>query len=204
MAISELLTNIKDIFLAGAAATTATVAVKGLNSWHRELRGKAEFQTAISLIKSTYRLRDEIWASRSHFISGAEFPKGYGSPGHKTAQQESEAWAHVFNNRWRPVRDALLDFESYLLEAEAFWGSNIRGKADELRQCARNLRVAMEAIIDDKAQGGENFRTDKEFCKTMRKIVFASRDEKDNPLTVKINNAIMGIEDISRPHLKRN
>lgn len=204
MTAPEILSMVKDVVLACAGAITATVAILGLKNWSRELRGKAEFDVARALIRSTYRLRDEIQSSRSPFVSGHEFPEDYGSPGPKTSQQEAEAWAHVYNNRWRPVREALLDFESHVLEAEALWGREVREKADDLRQCARNLQVAMEAVIDDKVHHGENFSSDKQFGKEMRSTVSASRHDKNNTLTQKIGDAITAIEAIARPHLKRS
>jgi hypothetical protein len=204
MTAPEILSMVKDVVLACAGATTATVAIFGLKNWSRELRGRAEFDTARSLIRSMYRLRDEIQSSRSPFVSGHEFPEDYGSPGARTSEQEAQAWARVYSNRWNPVRDALVDFESHVLEAEALWGREVRERADDLRQCARNLQVAMEAVIDDKVQGGENFRSDKQFGKEMRSTVSASRHDKDNALTQKISDAITSIEAIARPHLKRS
>jgi hypothetical protein len=200
----EILSMVKDVFLACAAAVTATVALLGLKSWSRELRGKAEFDVARSLIRSTYRLRDEIQSSRSPLVSGHEFPADYGSSGQKTPEQEALGWAQVFSNRWQPVREALLDFESHSLEAEAFWGPEVRQRADDLRQCARNLQVAMEAVVGDKASDGRDFSSDEQFGKEMRSAVYASRSDKSNPLTQKINGAIEAIEAIAKPHLKRS
>ena len=38
----EIVSMVKDVLLGIAAATTVTVAVIGLKSWRRELKGKAE------------------------------------------------------------------------------------------------------------------------------------------------------------------
>lgn len=43
MSFPELILVLKDILVGIAAATTAVVAIKGLRSWSRELKGKAEF-----------------------------------------------------------------------------------------------------------------------------------------------------------------
>ena len=58
MTTVELITAGKDIALAGAAIVTATVAIKGLNTWARQLRGTADFETARAMSKVTYKLRD--------------------------------------------------------------------------------------------------------------------------------------------------
>lgn len=203
MAVSEILEITKDVALSCAAIVTAIVAILGLKSWSRELHGKAGFDTARLLIKATYRLRDEVQSCRSPFVSGSEFPEGYSALGSKDAKQEADAWAHVYNGRWRPVLEALRAFDPTVLEAEALWGHEIRERADELRQCARNLQVAMEATIDDMAQSGAVFASDKDFAKRMRSTVSASRNDKDNALTKKIDGAVAAIEAVARPHLKR-
>ena len=183
--------------------TTATVAVVGLKSWSHELRGRTEFEAARNLMRATYRFRDEIQNSRAPFIAAGEFPSEYPGPQNATSDQEARAWSYVYKNRWELVREALQELETYVLEGEALWGGEIRIKADELRQCARELQVAMEAIIDDKAQRGENFRTDRDFGKTMRSTAHASRGDDSNAFNKRMMAAVNAIEDIIRPHLHR-
>jgi gas vesicle protein len=204
MEASEVFDIVKDVVLSCAAIATAIVAILGLKSWSRELRGRASFETAKSLVRATYRLRDELQSCRSPFVTSSEFPDDYDVSGPKSAQQQANAWAHVYNTRWHPVRDAALAFGPTVLEAEALWGHEIREKADELRQCARNLQVAMEATIDDKAHSGTDFASDKDFARHMRSVTHASRDDRDNLLTKKIEDAVAAIEAIAKPHLKRS
>ncbi len=83
MCVTDVFSIIKDIVISIAAATTAIVAYKGLEKWHKELKGKANFDVALSLIKSTYKLRDKIESCRSPFIPANEFPKDY-DPNNKT------------------------------------------------------------------------------------------------------------------------
>lgn len=204
MTIPEIVSTVKDVLLGAAAVTTAIVAVMGLKSWSRELRGKTEFEAARNLMRSTYRVRDELQYTRSPFVGAGEFPSDYPGPQTATAEQEAQAWNYIYKNRWAPVREALQEFETHVLEAEALWGSDIRTKADELRQCARELQVAMDAVVDDKAQRGENFKTDKEFGKEMRRTAHASRDDENNALNKKIKAGVNAIEDTVRPHLRRS
>ena len=204
MTTPEIIAMVKDILLGAAAVTTATVAVVGLKNWSRELRGKTEFEAARNLMKATYRVRDEIQYSRAPFVSAGEFPSDYPGPQNAKADQEAQSWSFVYKNRWEPVREALQEFEAHVLEAEALWGGEIRKKTDEIRQCAREVQVAMEAVVDDKAARGENFKTDKEFAKEMRSTAHASRGDDKNPMNIKIKEAIDAIEEIIRPHLRRS
>lgn len=205
MTTPEIITAVKDVFLGIAAATTAIVAVIGLKNWSRELKGKAEFDVARNLIRATYKLRDELKNCRSSFINAYEFPDGYqGTVGKPSHQEEAQAWAHVYKNRWGPICSAIQEFDSHTLEAEALWGKEIRTRTDHLRQCVKELNVAIDAVISDKAGGGEDFRTDREFAKKMRSTVSASPNDEQNDLSKKTATAIGAIEEQIRPHLRRS
>ena len=205
MTALELITAIKDVLLGIAGATTATVAVIGLKNWSRELKGKAEFEVARNLIRATYKLRDELQNCRSPFISAHEFPEGYeGELGKSSPQAAAQAWSHVYKNRWTPVWSDIQEFDSHTLEAEALWGNEIRTRTDRLRQCVRELNVAIDAVISDKANGGEDFKADREFGKNIRSTVSASRNDQNNELSKKILSAIGAIEEHIRPHLRRS
>ena len=204
MSTLEIISAIRDILLGGAAIVTAVVAVKGLESWRRELKGKTEFETAKGMIKATYKLRDELSNCRSPLIRAYEFPDFYkGSTGKHSAEEEAEAWANVYEKRWEPVWKAIQDFDVQTLEAEALWGKDVREKTDELRQCARELNTAIEAVISNKASGGQDFQSDRNFGKEMGRKVSAVK-ESENPLSQKIVRSIRNIENFVRPHLKRN
>jgi hypothetical protein len=204
MTTPEIIATIKDVILGVAAATTAIVAVIGLKNWSRELKGKAEFEVGRNLIRATYKLRDELQNCRSPFISAYEFPESnQRARGESSSQEEAQAWAHVYKNRWSPVWKVIQEFDSNTLEAEALWGKEIRTRTDQLRQCVKTLRAAIDAVISDKADGGEGFKRDREFAIKMRSIVSALGDE-NNELSKKIATAIVAIEEQIRPHLRRS
>jgi hypothetical protein len=189
--------------LGGAAVTTALVAVSGLKKWRQELEGKSQFDAARGLVKSTYKLRDQLQICRSPFYGAHEFPTDYkGGLGANSTEEETRAWVHVYKNRWDSVWNAIQEFDSQTLEAEALWGASIRAKTDALRQCVREVNAAIDAVIGDKAVGGENFKADKAFAKAMRSIVAASRDDEKNEMNQKLSKAISSIEDEVRPHLR--
>ncbi len=48
-----------------SAAVTAIIAYKGLDKWQKEIKGKASFDIARSLAKTTFKLRDELVFCRS-------------------------------------------------------------------------------------------------------------------------------------------
>jgi len=131
------------------------------------LRGKADFETARALARATYKLRDELTICRAAFVRDHEFPPSYNSSTSRAAQQEAVGWVHVFKARWEHVWSAIQEFDTQALEAEALWGTAARDKTQTLRSCVKELNVAIEAVIDDKEVGGQDFATDRELGKRM-------------------------------------
>jgi len=199
----EFITAGKDIVLALAAIATAIVAIRGLSTWNRELRGKASFDVARSLAKSAYKVRDQLQGSRSPLLSAHEFPAEYHDAGLKrTAEQEAKGYAHVYSNRWEPVWEAMQEFDASTLEAEALWGHTVREATDQLRRVVREVSVAIDAFISNAAAGGEHFSTDSEFGKRMRSTVSAVPSDVKNEVNVKLAEAIQEINNQLRPHLR--
>jgi hypothetical protein len=199
--VVDWISVVKDLLVALAAATTATVAVLGLNKWSTELRGRTRFEVSRGLMLATYRLRDELHSCRSPFVRGEEFPPEYKGPTKSTAEEERDAWAHVYRSRWKPVWEALQEYDSRALETETLWGNSIRQKTDALRQCVVEMNVAIEAYLTDKYNRGEDFRSDPNFGKEMRAVLFASRSATDNKLSQRISAAIDAVEAEVRPHI---
>ena len=132
-----------------------------------------------------------------------EFPEGYaGALGKNTREEEGQAWAHIYTNRWEPVGKAVQAFDVATLEAEALWGKNIKEKAMALKKCVRSLNVDIEAYISDKYSGGENFQ-DKDYAKDVKDGIWETKPD-DNKLTQEINSSIEEIESVIRPYLSRS
>lgn len=203
MYCAEIISIIKDITLAVAACVTSYVAYTGLGRWQQELTGKATFDVARDLAKALYALRDEINYCRSPFTAAHEFPEGYRSSFDKhSAEEEGQAWVHVYIKRWEPVGKAVQAFDAATLEAEALWGKEIKEKAIELRQCVRHLQVNIKAFIDNKYSGGEIFKQDRDFRIDVENGIWDIHAE-ENKFTQRINMAIDDIESVIRPHLSR-
>jgi hypothetical protein len=201
---AETISAISDVVLALAGVTTAGVAIYGVKSWARELRGRATFEVARSLARATYRLRETIRQARSPLIRAYEFPEDYEhSAVSVNRESEGRAYAHIFSKRLAPVWTAYEEFDIQSLEAEALWGSDIREKTDKLRSLVRKLAAAAEAYIDNEASGRENFNSDKDFGRQIRSEVFAAPGQKDNELSSLIAEAVAAIENELRPHLRQ-
>lgn len=202
MSVATYIAVVKDVIVALAAIVAAVVAVVGVKQWRQELRGKAHFDAARNLIRAAYRLRDELRKCRAPLVRASEFPVWYWSdaPNNRT---EAEAYAHVYENRFGPVREALRDFEAQALEAETLWGAKVGNPIEHLKGCVTTLWTAMEAAIDDKRAKGENFRADPDFGQKIRAEIAAASTATDNPLSNEIAAAVSGLEENLRMHLER-
>lgn len=199
----EIVALVQDALLGIAAVITATVALFGLIIGRRELQTRAEFDVARKLIRATYRLRDAVQTFRSPLIRQSEFAKGHEDGiASKTPEETATAYAGMYENRWIPVWDAVQEFDAHTLEAEALWGKPMRTQTDKLRQCVIELYTAVEAVLEDKAQQGDDFKADKVFAKEMRSTVSGLRTDNKNEFSKK-TAAINAIEEQVRPHLRR-
>lgn len=194
---------IKDMVLASAGVVTAFAALRGINNWLRELGGRTRFDAALSLMRTTYALREAIFNCRAPLVVAAEFPSGYKNGGARpSAREEVEAWSHVFKNRWEPVASALREYETRCLEVEAIWGAEARVATQPLAECLSTLYAAIESYIDNCAQDGDNFKADQSFDKKVRAETFGTRTATDNELTQRILSAVDALESFARPHLR--
>lgn len=198
------ITAIKDTVLALAAILTAVVALIGLSKWRQELKGRADFETARSYVRATYKLRDEIGSARAPFVRASELPEGYYQHGNdRSDQDEADAWAKVFQSRLNPVQQALQELDVHALEAESLWGANARVGAIELQRCVARLQASMSSSVHDKAIGNLGFESDPDLADKIEKSIFGLIDDEDNPLSKRIRDAIAEIERTVRPYLSR-
>lgn len=194
--------NIKDIIVSIAATVTAAAAAVGVTQWRKELRGRAKFDASRNLLRSAYRLRDSIAGCRAPFVRAGEFPPGY--TGIKaTPDEDANAWAHVYESRFRGVRDAAAELLSHALEGEVILGKDIREPVDNLHRCAHALQSAISAWIENKASAGSNFASSVDFAKSVQATLFSAIGTNENPFTVDLTTALGDLESKLRQHLER-
>ncbi len=196
-AIKDIVTIGKDIIVAIAAVVAACVAVRGINSWRRETQGKAAFDAAKALLVASYRVRDEIRSSRSPMIVAGEFSPDFPLGGGD--EQNYQAYAHVYSNRWAPVKAALTAFDAAVIDAEAVLGSKIRSKTMELRACGASLFAGIEGYLSNMREGGGGPRDEVE--RSFRRLIHSASE--NDQFAKKLDDAISGLETELAPHVQR-
>ena len=180
---------------------TVGIAFYGINRWNRELIGKTKFEAARLILKATYKLRDAISNARNPFISAGEFPTEYGGAmTHPSHQEEASAYSHVYKNRWKPIWEALQEYDTASLEAEAIWGATIKNKTDVFRSCVNTLQASIASYIGNIHSGRTD--TDTDFVAKITKNIQAQADSNDD-LSNQIKSSICAIEEEMKQHLRR-
>jgi hypothetical protein len=93
----------KDVLVAVAAAVGAAVAVLGLNTWNRQLKGSAEYDFARRILKITYRLRDAMTKVRHPAMWAAEMPQPPPEEAKSMSGEEIFYYRHAraYQARWQ-------------------------------------------------------------------------------------------------------
>lgn len=175
-------------------------AIKGVNQWKSEIRGRTEFEAAKNYLRAAYHLRKELNYCRSPMISAQEFPDGY-NPLEANASERSSAHAHVYANRWADVANAFVDLEAASIEAEVLWGKPVIPLTAAIKKCVTRLRASMQASLRNIASGGRSFQTNPEFGERIEQDITYAGDEDDNELESLLTDAISAIEEFTKQHL---
>lgn len=203
LTLPDCISMTSDLVVGLAALVTAVAAVWGLWKWRSELAGKAKFDAARNLAKATYGVRNAVERARSRLIDDREFPAGFHEGPSVSPIDKARAYEQVFARRWEPIWAALDGFDAASLEAEVFWGKELRDTTYAMRKALRELQVAADAFVANEANAGEDFEHDRELGKRMRSTLFASPSETGNAFSRQLEDAVKRIEDQLRPHLLR-
>jgi hypothetical protein len=182
----------KDIIVSIAAIVTAGAAVYGFRTWRRELTGKARFETARSMMRAAFDLRDALENARAPWVDASEFPPVTDND-QSTPALRADALRHAYNKRWKPVYSAMTAFRDKSAEAEVIFGAELRGPTDELVSCVTTFSAAIRMLIDDKAQNGAIFDSDRQLARRVMDDVHSIKGDRENALTDKLHRAVEAI-----------
>ena len=196
----------KDIILAGAAITGSVVAVKGLTTWRRQLKGQAEYELAKIILKSTFQYRDAIYRVRHPAIYNYEMPEP-AEDQVKTmnnGQKRFYGTSKAYEARCENVDKIQQEIYTELLEAEALWGKQPEILFKSLFNLGKELFFYVSYYlksINPDISIGEREAYEK-IKREKRDILYDSMEDEDE-FRKDVSSAINAIEDFLKPHLKR-
>ena len=121
----------KDILTIVGAGIASYVALKGLSTWRRQLRGNTQYDLARRLLLSAYKLRDAVEGVRTPGIHSAEAAHalketGICTEGMRPRDSVRVEKVAVYELRWRRVQDAKSELSVNCLEAQVLWGEQAK------------------------------------------------------------------------------
>ena len=142
--IQSWVTLIKDIITGLAALTAAIIAVIGLQTWKKQLKGKTEYELAQRLLRSTYKVREAMTSLRNPLPIGTEIQMAMNAGMEEGKQIDNpkvyaSAAETAYYRRWQSIQEALGELEAVSLEAEAIWGEVVKKNLNPLKQCNTTL-----------------------------------------------------------------
>lgn len=206
--VTDVATVVKDVVIALAALIGAWVAVQGLSTWKRQLKGSVEYELTRRLLRTTYRWRESIKAVRSPMVWAQEMP----APSDEERKSMSEAeiqhygYATAYQRRWDKVVEARDALQTELLEAEVLWGKQVLDIFSSAFELQRELYVYIYTRLEsENPRTRPGMREAKERVLEKRRNVmydFSTPGEEDE-FSRDLSTAISGIESFLQPHLRK-
>lgn len=118
---------VKDLILTCVAIIGAVVAIMGLSTWQRQLKGRTEYDLSRRLLVSLFKYRDAINFVRYPVMWENEMP----SPSEEAEkisddQRRFYGTSKAYQKRWDKVQNERTNLYADLLEAEALWGDELK------------------------------------------------------------------------------
>ena len=199
----------KDIIVAIAAFIGACVAIAGLSTWRRQLKGQADHELARRILVSLYRYRDAINGVRHPAMMAGEFPEPSESQrAHKTdAQIRFSALSNAYGNRWQRVQTQRVALHADLLESEALWGAELKTKEFspifslewELQVCVRNYLIQC-----DPDEREERKTAIAKLSRDKRDVLYDSLEPGGDEFSKALADAMGAVETYLKPKLARD
>jgi hypothetical protein len=202
--IQDIAALFKDLATIFAAVVAAIVAIKGYNSWKKQLRGKTEHDLARRLLLDVYRVRNAIQMVREPFISEAETWQAIqeariqvekldaSSPQYAVLRQQA-----VYARRWSKVLAAFEKLEVDALEAEVLWGQTIVDSLVLLRQYTKTLQVGIWVYLRNLSGPTE----DQEPGQSQEALRIIHSRGQDDRFADEIKKAVEEVQNTLRPYL---
>ncbi|MCJ2086247.1 hypothetical protein MKK88_09595 [Methylobacterium sp. E-005] len=189
------ISTVRDVIVAGAAVSTATVGWKALNKWRDETVGKRRLEVAEDTLSAFYQVQEVIYDARSPMIWASEMVKEEGVPDEV-----------VGNSAYGPVRrlrqsfDHIRDLRTKRHRFAALFGREATKPWDEIEGVLNEINAASETILMLRGEHIPATDPQAKFYREQRRIL--ARQREDDPITPRVDAAVKGIEAVCRPIIR--
>ncbi|GLQ50520.1 hypothetical protein ACFFJT_00495 [Dyella flava] len=137
---------VKDVVIAAGILLAVYAGLRGFSQWRALEWAKTDLDVGRRLLIATFNTRDCFNSARRWVILESEFPPGYVSDTANVTESRN-AHLHMFEKRFKPVRESVVQLQSIRTEAEALWGDEITKLTDALLGCVHELEVGMDMYV---------------------------------------------------------
>jgi hypothetical protein len=202
-------TLIKDCITILSTATIAIIAIIGLTTWKKQLKGKTEYELARRLLRAVYEVRDAIGAVRNPFASAAEISISLQEANIEIEPRDPEfnakSQSALYQRRWKKVQEALGELDLEEFEAEVIWGHGIKEKILVLRRQVVKLYSYIHLYLTA-IQNPDKVILREGNAENVEEVIYdfhdLIKDNSNNAFTLKTVEAIEQIESFLKPFMK--
>jgi len=149
----QVLIIIKDVATIVSLGIASVVAICGLTTWKRQMKGIANYKLARRLLMAVYKFRNSLNIVRNPLFLASEKNIALQEV-HSDVKPSEELFDYeskraVYQVRWKSVTDAFDNLSAVSLEAEATWGPYATVELGEITQKKQELEVALWMILQD-------------------------------------------------------
>ena len=208
MSCPEILSVLKDLVLIIASLVGICVAIRGLNTWRRQLDGQADYDLSRRVLVSLFKLRDRIQNVRNPMMMAYEMPQPPEDERTRMSNEQIRFYGtrSAYESRWNSVDEVRLALYPDLLESEAIWGTELKDLFSVVFKLQHELLVHTKYYLDSiNPDSDPDMRKSKaEIYKKQRDIIYdLSTNEEDDEYKLELLKAVGDIENYLKPKLKQ-
>jgi len=179
MELADKITLSRDILLGLSAIAVAVFAWIGLRTWRRELTGKARFETARSMMRLGYELKDAFDKARHFITESYESWDRISIDESKAESQVLNEW-HARRNRLNSVAESLNKMIEVQWEAEVLFDESsiqdIKEVVRSYRESYADLSSAVSSYFDvrhDEVRTGDRYKN-QDWLKGLKRTIYSA------------------------------
>lgn len=131
-----------DLLQTAAVIAASATAIYGINSWHREMTGKKEYELAAEMLSLFYKARDLISAMRNPFGFMEEGMNRPVLPNESLKQKQARDQAYIVWERYLKNEDTFNKLKSLRYQCMAIYGKEAEKPFDMMEKILQELRTA--------------------------------------------------------------
>ncbi|HAS6177097.1 TPA: hypothetical protein I7155_22295 [Vibrio vulnificus] len=165
-----------------------TVAVLGLFTWKRQLRGTSEYEVAKNAILKTYQVQQAIQAVRHPML---HLKKEEVEAGNQLQEEQ-----RIYNERLSALSNVWSELQTIRLESKAIWSEEAYTSFDDIQKCVNKINADIWLHFWLKGAyagpGATVDRSPKRVAKNNEVVYYTSEED---PFSTQIAASVKRVED---------